>query len=148
MNKFLVIKLDQYAGNVDEIVSTALTGWGNERYGGSQAMKTFNACVRPLLSEPQEEYCDLPIQFLNFPTEHGYSAYDLDRSSTNSLRMGIDDETTKEELTAMLDIWSRAYGDEAGGLKITVEGVHKGSVTVKILGFELVTVKEFRETLR
>lgn len=148
MNKFLVIKLDQYAGNVDEIVSTALTGWGNERYGGSQAMKTFNAHVRPLLSEPDEEYCDLPIQFLNFPTEHGSSAYALDPSSTNSLRMSIDGETNKEELNLMLDIWSRAYSDGDGGLKITVEGIHKGSVTVKILGFELVTVREFRETLR
>jgi hypothetical protein len=147
MNKFLVIKLDQYAGNVDEIVSVALTGYGNERYGAKQAMKAFNTHVRPLLSEPHEEYCDLPIEFSNFNTEHGSSMYNLDSASTDSLRLCIDEYTTTEMLEEMFAIWTKAYGTEDGTLRISVDADYSPK-EVKILGFELVTVTEFREVLR
>ena len=147
MTKFLVIKLDQYAGNVDEIVSVALTGYGNDRYGAKQARKTFNTHIRPLLSEPEDEYCDLPIEFYNFNTEHGSSMYDLDSASTDSLRLCIDDYTTHEMLEEMFIIWAKAYGNEDGTMSISVDAEHFPE-EVKVLGFELVTVTESREVLR
>ena len=151
-DKFLVVKLDQYAGNVDEIVCVALTGWGAERYGQRQAREVFNAKVRPLLAKPEddddEEYPEMPIEFMNFSTEHGSMAYELDSSSTNNLRMCIDGYTTEEMLNEMRDIWGTAYGNGEGHMEITVDNIHKRSVTVKILGFDLVTVVENRETLR
>jgi hypothetical protein len=149
-DKFLVVKLDQYAGNVDEIVCVALTGWGAERYGEQQARKVFDAKVRPLLTDDvDEEYPELPIEFMQFATEHGSMPYELDRSSSiNNLRLGIDSYTTKEMIHEMLDIWGRAYDNGEGCLEITVDDIHRSSVTVKILGFDLVTVVENRETLR
>jgi hypothetical protein len=147
MNKFLVIKLDQYAGDVDEIVSVALTGYGNDRYGSEQARKTFNAAVRPLLSEPHKEYCYLPIEFSNFNTEHGSSMYDLDSASTDSLRLCLDKYTTAEMLEEMFAIWTKAYGNEDGTLSISVDDDYYPDV-VKVIGFELITVREFREVLR
>jgi hypothetical protein len=147
-DKFLVVKLDQYAGNVDEIVCVALTGWGAERYGAEQARKVFDAKVRPLLSDVDEEYPELPIEFMNFDTEYGSSPYALDSSSINNLRMCIDGYASEEMVHEMLDIWGTAYGNGEGFMEITVDGIHKGSVTVKIIGFDLVTVVENRRTLR
>jgi hypothetical protein len=147
-DKFLVVKLDQYAGNVDEIVCVALTGSGSERYGEKQARKVFDAKVRPLLEDPNEEYPELPIEFMNFSTEYGSMAYELDSSSTNNLRMCIDGYTTEEMLNEMLDIWGKAYGDGQGFLSITVDGLHDRSATVKVIGFDLVEVVENRKTLR
>jgi hypothetical protein len=148
-DKFLVVKLDQYAGNVDEIVCVALTGWGADRYGEEEARKVFDAKVRPLLTDDtEEEYPDLPIEFYNFKTEYGLRAYELDSSSANNLRLGIDNYTTKEMIYKMFDIWDTAYGDGQGCMKITVDDLHNGSTTVKILGFDLITVVETRETLR
>jgi hypothetical protein len=147
-DKFLVVKLDQYAGNVDEIVCVALTGWGSERYGQRQAREVFNAKVLPLLGDVDEEYPQLPVDFMNFSTEHGSMAYELDSSSTNNLRMCIDGYTTEEMLNEMLDIWGTAYGNGEGHMEITVDNIHKRSVTVKILGFDLVTVSETRTKLR
>lgn len=148
-DKFLVVKLDQYAGNVDEIVCVALTGWGADRYGEEQARKVFDAKVRPLLTDDaDEEYPELPIEFMQFSTEHGSMPYELDRSSINNLRLGLDSYATSEMLHEMLDIWGKAYGNGEGYLEITVDDIHRSSVTVKILGFDLVTVVENRETLR
>ncbi len=149
-NKFLVIKLDQYAGNVDEIVCVALTGWGADRYGEEQALKVFDAKVRPLLvvDDEDEDYPELPIEFYNFKTEYGLKPYELDRSSINNLRLGIDSYATNEMIHEMLDIWKTAYDNGQGCMEITVDDLHGSSVTVKILGFDLVTVVENRETLR
>jgi len=148
-DKFLIVKLDQYAGNVDELVSVALTGWGAERYGREQARKVFDAKVKPLLTDDtEEEYPEFPIEFMNFDTEYGSMPYALDSSSTNNLRLCVDGYTTEEMLNEMLDIWSKAYGDEQGFLSITVDGLHNRSVTVKVIGFDLVEVVENRKTLR
>lgn len=148
-DKFLIVKLDQYAGNVDEIVSVTLTGWGAERYGREQARKVFDAKVKPLLTvDTDEEYPEFPIEFMNFDTEYGSMPYALDSSSTNNLRLCVDRYTTEEMLNEMLDIWGKAYGDGEGHLSITVDGIHNGSVTVKVIGFDLVTVSESRNKLR
>ena len=147
-NKFLIVKLDQYAGNVDEIVSVALTGWGSERYGREQARKVFDAKVRPLLKNPEDEYFQLPVEFIEFPTEYGNMLYELDSSSTNNLRVGIDHYTDEEMIKEMFAIWGKAYGDDQGSLIITVDAIHNKSVTVKILGFDLVNVIESRTVLR
>lgn len=147
-DKFLVVKLDQYAGNVDEIVCVALTGYGADRYGEEQARKVFDGKVRPLLEDQDDEYPQLPIDFMQFATEYGSMPYELDSASNNNLRLGIDSYTTKEMLDEMLDIWDKAYGNSEGCLEITVDDIHRSSVTVKILGFDLITVAENRETLR
>lgn len=147
-DKFLVVKLDKYAGNVDELVSVALTGFGAERYGGEQARKVFDSKVRPLLEDPDDEYPQLPMDFMNFDTEYGSMPYALDSSSTDNLRMCIDVYTTEEMLNEMLDIWGTAYGSGEGQMVITVDDIHDKSVTVKILGFDLVTSVENRKTLR
>jgi hypothetical protein len=148
-DKFLVVKLDRYAGNVDEIVCVALTGFGAAaRYGIEQARKVFDAKVRPLLGDPDNEHPQLPMEFLNFDTEYGSMPYALDSSSTNNLRLCIDGYTTVKMLNETLDIWSAAYGNGEGHMEITVDDIHDKSVTVKILGFDLVTVVETRETLR
>lgn len=147
-NKFLVVKLDQYAGNVDEIVCVALTGWGAERYGEHQARKVFDAKVRPLLDEPDEEYPELPIEFMNFATEYGMHPYQVDFPANNDLRLGIDDGNTEEMICDMIDIWHKAYGNDEGHLIITVDGIHGASATVKVLGFDLIDVVENRVTLR
>lgn len=147
-NKFLIVKLDQYAGNVDEIVSVALTGWGAERYGEKQARKVFDAKVRPLLKNPEDEYFQLPVEFIEFPTKYGNMLYELDSSSTNNLRVCIDHYTDEEMIKEMFDIWDKAYGDGQGSLIITVDAIHNKSVTVKILGFDLVNVIEPRTVLR
>lgn len=148
-DKFLVLKLDQYAGNVDEIVCTALTGGGFERYGGEQARAVFQEKVKPFLEDPDEEYPMLPVEFCHFATEYGHAPYALDGFYTNNLRLGLDTYcSSSEDLRAMFDIWDRAYGDEQGNLEIVVEGIHGKSVTVKILGFDLVEVQEVRTTLR
>lgn len=149
-DKFLVVKLDQYAGNVDEIVCVALTGWGADRYGEKQAREVFNAKVKPLLADDDEddEYPEMPIEFMQFDTEYGSMPYALDSSSTNNLRLGIDTYTTEEMLQEMLDVWGKAYGDGEGHLSITVDGLHGSSVTVKVIGFDLVTMSESRTTIR
>jgi hypothetical protein len=153
-DKFLVVKLDQYAGNVDEIVCAALTGWGADRYGHEQARKVFDAKVRPLLTKSEDdddednEYPEMPIEFMNFDTEYGSMPYALDSSSTNNLRLCVDGYTTKEMLHDMLDVWGTAYGNGEGHMEITVDGIHGGSVTVKIVGFDLVIVSESRTRLR
>lgn len=149
-DKYLIVKLDQYAGNVDEIVCAALTSFGADRYGEKQANKVFNEKVAPLLKkdDPEREWAELPVEFMNFNTEYGLMPYELDSSSTNNLRLGIDCYTEIEQLNEMFDIWDRAYGNEDGHLVITVDGIHNCPVTVKVLGFDLVTVVEQRETLR
>lgn len=153
-DKFLVVKLDQYAGNVDEIVCVALTGWGAERYGEKQARTVFDAKVRPLLAKSEDEdeedneYPEMPIEFMQFATEYGSMPYALDSSSVNNLRLCVDNYTTEKMIHEMLDIWGKAYGNGEGFIEITVDGIHSGSVTVKIIGFDLVTVVENREALR
>ena len=149
-DKFLVVKLDQYAGNVDEIVCVALTGWGADRYGEKQAREVFNARVKPLLADDDEddEYPEMPIEFMQFDTEYGSMPYALDSLSTNNLRLGIDTYTTEEMLQEMLDVWGKAYGDGEGNLTITVDDIHQESVTVKVIGFDLVTVSESRTAIR
>lgn len=144
--KFLVVKLDQYAGNVDEIVCVALTGSGMERYGGKQAQLVFNEKLRPLL-DSDDEYAELPIDFMEFPTDHGTAPYELDGSSTNSLRFGIDDYSDIESINETIALWKLAYGQPDGEVTIEVPGVHDKPVTVKVLGFELIEVKETRTTL-
>lgn len=151
-DKYLIVKLDQYAGNVDEIVCVALTGFGAERYGREQARKVFNEKVLPLLDQSDEdfdpEYPALPVEFLNFNTDYGSMPYALDSSSTNNLRMAVDGYTDMDQLNELLDIWQHAYGNDNGTMTIAVDGLHNRSVTVKVLGFDLVTVVEQRETLR
>jgi hypothetical protein len=147
-DKFLVVKLDQYAGNFDEIVCVALTGFGSERYGSEQARKVFDAKVLPLLRGSDNEYPQLPMDFFNFDTEYGSMPYALDSSSTNNLRLCIDGYATDKMLNEMLDIWSAAYGNGEGHMEITVDDIHSKSVTVKIIGFDLVTVIETRETVK
>lgn len=147
-DKYLIVKLDQYAGNVDEIVCVALTGFGAERYGREQARKVFNEKVLPLLGDVDPEWPELPVEFMEFNTDFGSMPYALDSSSTNNLRMAMYGYTDMDQLNELLDIWKRAYGDDNGTMTITVDGLHNGSVTVKILGFDLVTVTENRETLR
>lgn len=146
--KFLVVKLDQYAGNVDEIVSVALTGVGADRYGDKQAQKVFDAKMKPLLdkSEDYDEY-NLPVEFSVFSTEYGYMPYALDNSSTNNLRFGIDSYTTDEDVEELLEIWERAYGDDDLNLVITVEDIHGKTVTVKVLGLDVVETIEQRHTI-
>ena len=147
-DKFLVVKLDQYAGNVDEIVCVALTGWGADRYGADQARKVFDAKVKPLSENPEDEYPEFPVEFSNFNTEYGLMPYELDSSSTNNLRIGLDSYADEYSIKQMLDIWGTAYGDGQGYLSITVDNLHNSSVTVKVLGFDLVEVIEQRTTLR
>lgn len=148
-DKFLVLKLDQYAGNVDEIVCVALTGWGFERYGCEQAREVFDKKVKPFLEDPDEEYPTLPVEFCHFPTEYGHAPYGLDGFSTNNLRLGLDTYTSSpEHIQAMFDIWDKAYGDGESNLKIVVDGIHGREVTVKVLGFDLIEVQEVRTTLR
>ena len=147
-DKFLVAKLDQYAGNVDEIVCVALTGWGAERYGEEQARKVFDVKVKPLSENPDDEYSELPIEFSNFNTEYGLMPYELDSSSTNNLRIGLDSYADEDSIREMLSVWDKAYGNGEGHLSITVDGLHGKSVTVKVLGFDLVEVVEQRTTLR
>lgn len=147
-DRFLIVKLDQYAGNVDEIVCAALTGRGADRYGEEQAQKVFKEKVLPLLGDVDPEWPDFPVEFSDFNTEYGLMPYELDSSSTNNLRLCIDCDTDMQELHRMLDIWSKAYDNGEGCMEITVEDLHNGSVTVKVLGFDLVTTVEQRETLR
>lgn len=147
-DKFLVVKLDQYAGNVDEIVCVALTGYGGFGHGRAQARKVFDAKVRPLLEDQDDEYPQLPIDFMEFSTEYGSKPYELDSSSTNNLRMCIDGYSTDAMINEMLAIWEQAYSADDGNLVITVDDIHRSSVTVKILGFDLVEISEKRTTLR
>lgn len=148
MNKFLVVKLDQYAGNVDELVCVALTGWGADRYGHEQARAVFDNKVKPLLDGPDDEYPDLPVEFFEFNTDHGTMPYELDSAYSNSLRLCIDSHTTNTMLDEMLDIWERAYGNDDGALTITVDDIHSRQVEVKVLGFDLVEVVENRRMIR
>ena len=145
--KYLIVKLDKYAGNVDEIICVALTGCGALRYGFEQAQKVFKEKVCPLLVDP-EYPGQLPVEFMNFNTKYGSMPYELDSSSTNNLRLGIDSHTEIEQIHELLDIWGIAYGDGEGHMEITVDDLHDRSVTVKILGFDLVTVREDSEKLR
>ena len=146
-NKFLVLKLDRYAGNVDELVCTALTGYGADRYGEKQARKVFDAKVLPLLKS-DSEYPELPVEFVNFKTEYGMMPYELDSSYTNNLRLGLDEYTNDAMIEDMLDIWDLAYSDGQGNLVITVDGIHDKSVTTKIIGYDLVKIGETRKILR
>lgn len=146
-DQYLIVKLDQYAGNVDELVCAALTGWGNDRYGSVQAKKLFNEKVLPLL-DPEDEYADLPVEFCEFATEYGNSAYALDTASTNNLKLGLYSCTETKELIEMIDIWYKAYGNSDGQLEIRVDNIHGKTVIVKILGFDLVEVVENRFKLR
>ena len=148
-NKFLVVKLDQYAGNVDELVCVALTGWGADRYGHEQARVVFDNKVKPLLDAPDDEYPDLPVEFMQFATEYGEMPYQLDDvSSCDNLRLGVDPLTTDDMLDEMLAVWDQAYGDGNGNLVITVEDEFDGETTIKILGFELIEVVENRKVIR
>ena len=142
MKQFLVIRLDQYAGNVDELVCTALTGWGAERYGKEQARKVFDEKLKPLLGD--EDYA-LPIECCCFETEYGIQPYSLDPSSTNNLRLGIDECATEEMIHETLNLWEQAYGKD---MTIVVEDVHRSTITIKILGFDLVVVTEVYTPLR
>jgi len=145
--KFLIVKLDQYAGNVDEITCVALTGSGSDRYGSMQAREVFDAKIRPLLAEPDDEYVELPIEFMSFNTDYGTMPYSLDWSSTNNLRLGIDEHTTEEDIADMFKVWRAAYGNAEGHLEIVVPGIHNKTKTVKILGFDLVILIERRVEL-
>jgi len=150
MQKFLVVKLDQYAGNVDELVCVALTGFGSERYGAEQARAVFDIKVKPLLTDPDEDYPELPVGFMDFNTEYGAMAYELDNLSTNNLRLGLDKYATEESLGKMMDIWEEAYGDGTGCLKIVITGLYSDvrPTIIKVLGFDLITTSEDRTKLR
>jgi hypothetical protein len=143
-DKFLVLKLDQYAGNVDEIVCVALTGYGYERYGADEATLVYNDKVAPILNEMGLE--EAPLEFSLFETEYGLAPYSLDSASTNYLRLGIDSYMNVEAIREMIEIWNKAYGDSEGNLEITVELKGK-SVTVKVLGFDFIEVSETRTSL-
>lgn len=145
--KYLIVKLDQYAGDVDEIVCVALTGFGNDRYGSVQARKLFDAKVLPLLNTYDKSQ-KFPFGFYEFPTEYGMSSYDLDSESTDNLRLMLDERSTPEKIASMLDIWDKAYRTDEGHLEIVVEDIHDKTVTVRILGFDLVEVVETRHKLR
>lgn len=137
--QFLVIKLDCYAGNVDEAVCVALTGYGANRYGAEQARAIFEEKVLSLVAEDQ-----LPVQFIDFNTEYGSMPYSLDTISTYNLRLGIDEYTEKEDIIKMINLWKQAYGEN---IVISLPALHKGTFVVRILGFDLVKVVEQREPL-
>lgn len=145
--KFLIVRLDQYAGNVDEIVCVALTGWGAHRYGESQARKVFDTKVKQLLEDRDDEYPDLPVEFCQFETEYGLMPYSLDEYYTNNLKLAIDNYTEQEQLQEMIELWKRAYGDENGNISISVSGIHDSDVTVNVLGFDLVEYTQTRRIL-
>jgi hypothetical protein len=134
MKKYLVLELDQYAGNVDELVSVALTGCGADRYGCEQALITYNNRLAPLVGY-------LPIEFCMFATEYGESFYCLDHSDVNKLRFCIDSEHSIEEIQSLISIWEKAYGNS---LEIVVENYHDKTVKIKIIGVELVISTETR----
>lgn len=145
----LVVKLDQYAGNVDEIVCVALTGHGIGRYGYEEARVVFDTKVKPLLSaDPDDEYSDLPVEFYHMDTSYGSSPYRLDDKSTDNLALGIDRDTTIEQLNEMIDIWNKAFTNENGEFVIEVEYEDDRTSVVKVLGFDLVTFTPFRVILR
>lgn len=141
--KFLVVKLDQYAGNVDEIVSVALTGCGRMRHGYEEAEVLFNEKMVPLLGGGK--YPELPVSFMEFGTEYGDSPYELDDSGVNNLRLGIDDYTQMSDLKEMIAVWKQAYGLEDGTLEIKVEFAEDKASTIKVLGFNFVSYIEKRE---
>lgn len=142
-NKFLVVKLDQYAGNVDELVSAALTGYGSDRYGEKQAAAVFKEKVVPLLENKR-----FPLGFRTFNTEYGSMPYEVDFPRENNLRLGIDSNASKESIEKAISIWDKAYGDDEGKLVISVDNIHNQTVTIKVLGFDLIEVKEIWTTIR
>lgn len=144
----MVVKLDQYAGNVDEIVCVALTGNGADRYGANQARNVFDAMVKPLLENPDDEYPYLPIEFYEFNTEYGSMPYEIEFPSANNIRLAIDDNSNENSIQKMLDIWDKAYGDGNGNLIIEVGGIHNEFVVVKVIGFDLIEVVEQRKKIR
>jgi hypothetical protein len=141
--KRLVIKLDQYAGNVDELVCVALIGVGNERYGSIEARKVYEEKVVP--HTPQNEYDDFPLETCLFNTEYGLSSYELD-SDSNNMIIGLDGYCTDKDITDAISIWKKAYGNDKGELVIEVPFVGSVSV-VKIIGFDLIEIKEIRTTI-
>lgn len=143
MNEYrLSIKLDRYAGNVDEFVSCALTGSGNERYDDNGGEELFKQKVEPLLvtedTDYIDEYPELPVPLCNFPTEYGMSAYSLDyrNNNTNSLLIGLAGTYGLKETVA---IWKKAF-------PVINNQIHLNGkkYTVKILNFTLVTIRQDR----
>ena len=153
--KRLVIKLDQYAGNVDEITCVALLGFGEDRYGDKQARELYEEKVLPIISKDPEydpEYGDFPLDTVSFNTEYGSMSYELD-TDANALRIGLDRYCTLEDIHNAISIWKQAYGNDAGEIEINVlfeDKYNSGkdeTVTVKVLGFDLIEIKEFRTEL-
>lgn len=146
MEKRLVVKLDQYAGNVDELVSVALTGFGNDRYGAKEAKKIYKEKVAPLVNEDE-----FPLDFYDFATEYGDSMYELDTNCDN-LRLGIDWVSNISDIDEAISIWEKAYMNAEGVIEISIPmSDHKGGFknkVIKILGFDLIEIKEERTTLR
>lgn len=141
--KRLIVKLDQYAGNVDEIVCTALLGIGEDRYGHAQAYTVYKNSVEPLLTDDE-----LPIDFSSFGTEYGHMLYSLDCLCDN-LQIGISCFTTNEEIKEAICLWKQAYPSEEKGVELHIEvpGIHDQTVVVKVLGFEVLTYVPHRKNI-
>ena len=150
----LVIKLDQYAGNVDELVCVALLGYGNGRYGEEEARKVYDEKVVPVM--PKDEYDDFPLETYSFNTKYGSSAYELD-TDINAMRIGIDNyvsmEDIMEDIQSAISIWKKAYANSDGVIEINIlfkNEYYSGEdriTTVKVLGFDLIEIKEYRTVI-
>lgn len=142
----LVVKLDQYAGNVDEVVCQSLINMGMGRHGSEEGERLFKENVEPLCDDGY-----LPAEFSEFLTDYGSSPYSLDDLDCNSLNFGV--FTDEKSITETIDVWKRAYGQGNLPLELTYnvrdystpDGTKEH--TVKILGFGLIEIKEIRKPL-
>lgn len=133
-NYRLSILLDTYAGDVDEFVTSALTGLSEGRMGVEEGLALYNKHYAPLADDDEYPIVD----FLSFDTEYGLRLYDLDNKNYNALLLGVDDYSVPM-INEQIALWKQAYGDP-----IVLPKTRKDVV---ILGFELVEILEKRTKL-
>lgn len=142
--KRLIIKLDQYAGNVDEIVCTSLLGVGEDRYGYKQACTVYKNRVEPLLADDW-----FPIDLHSLSTEYGHVLYTLD-SDCNNLQIGIGCFTDDEAIKEAICLWRQAYPSKEKGVELHIEvpDIHgQAVVVIKVLGFQILTYTPHRRDI-
>lgn len=128
----LIVRTDQYTGNIDTFLCGALFGIDDDRYGGAHGVMIYEENIseedRLLLCEavesrPNEDY-GLTLYKINDDLRDGY----------NSLEFGIESYAV-DDIPAMVEMWRRAYGGE-----ITYrDDITKKDNTIKLLGFHLKT---------
>lgn len=130
----VLLLLDQYAGNVDELVCSALTNRACGRHGEVDGRLMYREKVLPHITEDLQDF-----EWSNEPVdEYGLMPYALGDDNTNSLKLFFDGYSA-DDIDAFIDIWKLAYLED-GVIQLKYMTLSNKECVVKILRVDVVEV--------